>query len=156
MSDDFEPIKVPHGEGGGVTADAQWIIAEAMRLTAEDYPGRVKFYPGAKLAYWSLINLGWTPPGNESDDEATRLRAALEQTRGEMDEIRAHDARTHESEQKADNAYASMAIMLNNAVHSLREQAKVAQSRGEPEPTLPVTKVATTLEKALNAGHRRR
>lgn len=156
MSDNFEPIKVPHGEGGGVTADAQWIIAEAMRLTAEGYPGRVKFYPGAKLAYWSLINLGWTPPGAESDDEAARLRRALEQTRGEMAELRAHDARSHESEQKAQNAYASMAIMLNNSVHSLRELAKGAQAKGEPEPTLTVTKVATALEKALNTNHRRR
>jgi len=147
-------IKVPHGHGGDAEADARFIIEEAMRLNDGAGSGRIKFAPGSKLAFWSLLAQGWTPPGAEGGDEVTRLRAALAEMQQRLDETNAYSARMHAAEQEADNRRASMAIVLNNSAHSLRELAKEAQSKGEPEPMLPVTKVAAGLEKALARNRR--
>lgn len=145
----LELIAVPHDESYSVEAAAQYVIAESMRLTADGAPGRIKFRPGAELAYWSLLAAGWTPPGLEGDDEAARLRKVLEATRRELDELRASSAWAHEAEEKANDRRAGMAVMLTRTVASLRELAHVAEADGKPEPTLPVTKVAAALEKAL-------
>ena len=147
-------VKVPHDENWSPESQALYTIAEAMRLTAEGSPGRVKFRPGAKLAFWSLLSQGWTPPGGEADDEAARLRATLGQIQRELDELRASCAWAHEAEEKANAARGSMASMLQRAVNSLRESARVAAVDSEPEPTLPVTQVAKSLEKVLARNRR--
>jgi hypothetical protein len=143
-----ELVTVPHSERGNFADDAEYTIAEAMRLHAADSPGRIKFRPGATLAVRSLLAAGWTPPG-EGSDEAARLRLALEQMQRELDDMRASAAWAHEAEEKANVRRGGMAATLTRTVANLREQAKVAAADGEPEPTLPVTKVAAALEKAL-------
>lgn len=145
----FELVTIPHGHGGTFEADFRYVVEEAMRLNDSAGSGRIKFDAGAKLALWSLLALGWTPPGVDGDDEAARLRNALGRMRQEMDENRAYSAREHNDAQKAWSSRSGMAIMLNNSAHSLRELAKIAAAEGRPEPTLPVTKVAASLEKAL-------
>lgn len=151
---DLELVTVPHGHGGTFEADFRYIVEEAMRLNDSAGSGRIKFDGGAKLALWSLLALGWTPPGADGDNEAARLRNALAQVRQEMDELRAYSAGQHDDAQKAWSSRAGMAITLSNSAHSLRELAKVAAADGKPEPTLPVTKVAAALEKALTRDRR--
>lgn len=151
-----DSIDVPHYEKDGGEDEAVWIVAEAMRLAAKPGTGRVHFYPGAKYAVRALIAAGWTPPAGESTDEADRLRMLLEKMQNRMDEALAYSARAHDTEQDADIRRGNMAVTLNSAMFECRERAKIAKAKGEPEPVLPVTRVADFLEKALRRGERKR
>jgi hypothetical protein len=151
-----DAIEVPHYEKDGGEDEAVWTVAEAMRLTVDSARvGRIEFTAGARRAVRALIAAGWTPPG-DSTGEADRLRGLLEKMQVRMDEALAYSARAHEAEQDADNRRGSMAVTLNTAMFDCRNRAKVAKADGEPEPTLPVTRVADFLEKALRRGEQKK
>lgn len=151
-----ELVTLPHAERGNFREEAGYVVAEAMRLTVVPETGRVKFWPGARLAVDSLIAQGWTPPAAGESGEAAGLRATLLRLQRELDAERERGQRLEAEAREMDRRRGALATPMLGTVQSMRELAKVAAVDGLPEPTYTATKVADALEAVLRKDSTRR